>query len=167
MMSAINNTTAVPHTTHRQRLKKWWSTGLEHESILGYVLIAPMLLVVLGLIGYPFVSSIYYSMTNKLLAQPEYEFIGLQNYASLLNDPIFIKTLINTFNYSVTAVVIKLLLGLIMALCLNEIVRMRRIIRAAFLLPWVAPPPSAFSPGSGCLIPNLASLPTSCSSSDW
>jgi len=57
----------------------------------------------------------------------------------LLDDPIFIKTLWNTFNYSVTAVFIKVALGMVMALCLNEIIRMRRIIRAAFLLPWVAP----------------------------
>ncbi|MEM7342881.1 MAG: sugar ABC transporter permease, partial [Chloroflexota bacterium] len=122
-----------------QRVKKWWDSGLERESILGYVLLVPMLIVVLGLIGYPFALSVFYSFTNKLLAQPDYDVVGFENYSSLLNDPIFRKTLLNTFNYSVTAVLVKGVLGLIMALCLNEIIRMRRVIRAVFLLPWVAP----------------------------
>lgn len=139
-MSALNNSTLVEKPlTRRDRWKKWWDSGLERESILGWILLAPMLIVVLGLIGYPFFLSVYYSFTDKVLAQPEFVFIGFENYINLTKDPIFIKTILNTFNYSVTAVVIKVLLGLIMALCLNEIVRMRRVIRAAFLLPWVAP----------------------------
>ncbi len=139
-MSVMNNSTAVkPPLAWHQRAKKWWESGLERESILGYILLVPMMIVVLGLIGYPFLLSVFYSFTNKLLAQPEYNFVGFQNYTNLLGDPIFIKTLINTFNYSVTAVIFKALLGLIMALCLNEIIRLRRVIRAVFLLPWVAP----------------------------
>ena len=138
-MSALNNSTMVTQTTRSQRFRKWWDSGLEREHLLGYLLIVPMLLVVIGLIGYPFLLSVYYSFTDKILAQPTYEFVGFSNYLSLLDDPIFIKTLINTFNYSVTAVIVKVLLGLVMALCLNEIIRLRRIIRAVFLLPWVAP----------------------------
>jgi multiple sugar transport system permease protein len=121
------------------RLKQWWDTTLENEAVLGYLLLVPMLVVVLGLIGYPFILSLYYSLTDKVIAQPDFKFVGLKNYAELLNDPIFLKTLVNTFNYSVTAVFFKVILGLIMALVLKEIVRMRKLVRALFLLPWVAP----------------------------
>lgn len=141
MMSAFDNT-AIPENegdSKWDRLKNWWSSILENEALLGYVLLVPMLVVVIGLIGYPFTLSIYYSLTDKVLAQEEFTFVGLKNYIELANDPIFRKTLVNTFNYSVTAVFFKVGLGMLMALTLKEVIRMRKIVRAAFLLPWVAP----------------------------
>ncbi len=141
MMSAFDNT-AIPETENDSkwdRFKNWWATILENEALLGYVLLVPMLVIVIGLIGYPFTLSIYYSLTDKVLAQKEFTFVGLKNYIELANDPIFRKTLVNTFNYSVTAVIFKVALGMLMALTLKEVVRMRKIVRAAFLLPWVAP----------------------------
>lgn len=138
-MTTVQETTSIRPITNRQKLHKWWVSGLERESFLGYLLVTPMLLVVLGLIGYPFVLSIYFSLTDRVLGSATYEFVGLANYINLTSDPIFLQTLVNTFNYSVTAVIAKLFLGIVMALTLNEIVRFRRVIRAAFLLPWVAP----------------------------
>ena len=140
-MNAIEKTavTDTRQTSYFTRLKQGWRTLLENEGFLGYVLLMPMLIVVLGLIGYPFVLSLYYSLTDKVIAQPDYQFVGLKNYIELTSDPIFRKTLVNTFNYSVTAVFFKVILGLIMALILKEVIRMRKIVRALFLLPWVAP----------------------------
>jgi multiple sugar transport system permease protein len=99
----------------------------------------PTLLVVLGLIGYPFLLSVYYSFTDKVMAQSDYSFVGFKNYITLFNDPIFRKTVVNTFNYTVTAVIFKIGLGLLMALTLNSVTRFRKFWRAAFLLPWVVP----------------------------
>ena len=140
-MSTLDNT-AVPETDSNSswmRFKHWGDSILENEALLGYVLLVPMLVVVIGLIGYPFTLSIYYSLTDKVLAQQDLNFVGLKNYIELVNDPIFRKTIVNTFNYSVTAVFFKVGLGMIMALTLKEVVRMRKIVRAMFLLPWVAP----------------------------
>ena len=39
-----------------------------------------MLVVVLGLIGYPFLLSLYYSLTDKVIAEPNFNFVGLKNY---------------------------------------------------------------------------------------
>jgi multiple sugar transport system permease protein len=112
---------------------------LENEVSLGYLLLIPLLVVVLGLIGYPFILSLYFSLTSKVLGQDELTFVGLKNYINLVKDPIFRRTIKNTFHYSVTAVFFKLSLGLLMALTLNEVRRGRRFFRAAYLLPWVAP----------------------------
>lgn len=140
-MSAFDNTvvTETGSDSSANRLRKWWGETLENEALLGYILLIPMLVVVIGLIGYPFTLSLYYSLTDKALAQDEINFVGLKNYIELVQDPIFRKTIVNTFNYSVTAVFFKVALGLIMALTLKEVVRMRKIVRAMFLLPWVAP----------------------------
>lgn len=114
---------------------------MENETSFGYLLLVPALLVVLGLVGYPFITSIYFSFTNKSigLAASEIEFIGFDNYRILFGDRIYRKALINTFNFTITAVIFKILLGLVMALVLNEIKRFRRFFRAIFLLPWVIP----------------------------
>lgn len=140
-MSAIDKSAVanIKPNSFFERSKKQWETALENESVLGFILLVPMLVVVLGLIGYPFILSLYYSLTDKVIAQPDFKFVGLKNYIELVGDPIFRKTIVNTFNYSVTAVFFKLLLGLLMALTLKEVVRMRKIVRALFLLPWVAP----------------------------
>jgi multiple sugar transport system permease protein len=74
-----------------------------------------------------------------VVAKADYSFVGLANYIDLLDDRIFLRTLWNTFNYTVTAVIFKVILGLLMALTLNSVRHMQRFFRAAFLLPWVAP----------------------------
>ena len=134
---SIDNSIPVPMVTEKPTPKR--PSIFEKESTFGYFLLAPMLIVVFGLIGYPFLLSLWFSVTDRLLASTDYSFVGLENYSKLLADPIFRRTLFNTFNYTVTAVVFKLLLGLILALTLREINRFRRVFRALFMLPWVVP----------------------------
>lgn len=138
-MSASTQSTAISKINIWNRFKQWWFNLLENEKSLGYLLLVPTLVIVIGLIGYPFVLSLYFSVTDKVLAKSEFNFVGLANYIDLLDDPIFLRTVWNTFNYTVTAVFFKMALGLAMALTLNEVKRMRRFWRAAFLLPWVVP----------------------------
>ncbi|MGB2568646.1 carbohydrate ABC transporter permease [Micromonospora citrea] len=115
-----------------------WSF-LDRETPLGYLLVLPMAVVVLGLVGYPLLLTVWFSLTDKALGSDTVSFVGLSNYLDLLDDPVFGRTMWNTFNYTVTAVLAKLVLGLVMALALNEVRRFRRFFRAAFLLPWVVP----------------------------
>jgi multiple sugar transport system permease protein len=112
---------------------------LEKEALFGYLLLVPTILTVLGMIGYPFLTSVYYSFTDKSIGKTDIGFIGFDNFINLTKDRIYRKALVNTFNFTVTAVAFKIFLGLLMALTLNEIKRFRRFFRAAFLLPWVIP----------------------------
>ena len=78
-----------------------------------------MLLVVIGLLAYPFGNALYLSLTKKTLGLPA-EFIGLGNYIELLtDDPRFMRVAWNSLVYTVFGVAGKLLLGMIMALVLN------------------------------------------------
>jgi multiple sugar transport system permease protein len=138
-MSVVEQSRVTSKPSIWVRFTEGVSNVLENEVSLGYLLLIPLLVVVLGLIGYPFVLSLYFSLTSKVLGQDEFIFVGLKNYINLVKDPIFRRTIRNTFHYSVTAVLFKLTLGLVMALTLNEVRRGRRFFRAAFLLPWVAP----------------------------
>src|SRR5262249_58485158 len=69
----------------------------------------------------------------------EGEFIGLENYISLIQDSVFLLSVFNTLLYTVVASVIKFALGLYLALLLNNHMPFKAIIRAIVLLPFVVP----------------------------
>ncbi|HEX9118163.1 MAG TPA: sugar ABC transporter permease [Anaerolineae bacterium] len=120
----------------RKRLSEW----LDTESGLGYALVAPAFALLAVLVAYPFLVAIYLAFSDRLLAVADSgKFIGLDNFVNLLHDSIFIQTTVNTFNYALTSVFFKLVLGMLMALVLNEVGLFKNIFRGALLLPWIVP----------------------------
>ncbi len=111
---------------------------LGRDAPLAYLFLSPVLVILTGLIAYPFFSSIYLSLQDKMVGAPGV-FVGLQNYVTLLYDAIFRKTVINTAIYTVTGVVVKAVLGMIIALVINEEIRARNLMRALCFLPWAFP----------------------------
>jgi multiple sugar transport system permease protein len=111
---------------------------LGRDAPLAYLFLSPVLLILAGLIAYPFFSSIYLSLQDKMVGAPG-TFAGLRNYVTLLGDPIFRKTVINTFIYTATGVILKAILGMIIALVINEEIRARNLMRALCFLPWAFP----------------------------
>src|SRR5699024_8910285 len=67
------------------------------------------------------------------------DFVGLQNYIRLLDDPVFLRAAAYALVYTFGAVLFKMGLGLGLALLLNQKFRGYRVARAVMLLPWVAP----------------------------
>jgi multiple sugar transport system permease protein len=79
-------------------------------------------------------------MTDRLIARSDTGlFIGLANYVNLLHDSIFRQTAINTFNFALTSVFFKLVLGMLMALVLDEVKVFKNLLRGLMLLPWIVP----------------------------
>lgn len=78
------------------------------------------------------------STTNKMIGGSS-AFIGFGNYTRLLANATYRKAMWFTALYAVFTVIIKLLLGFIMALALNKPVRARALIRALLFLPWALP----------------------------
>lgn len=111
---------------------------LENERWLALVLLMPTA-VLLGLfIAYPFVRGIILAVTNARVGIPG-EFVGLDNFQRLANDPIFYKVVWNTVWYTAVTTVFKLGLGLWLALLLNRSFRGKAYIRAFILLPFIIP----------------------------
>ena len=111
---------------------------LEREASLGVLLMLPAGILLLAFMGYPFVLGIWLSLTDSMIGVPG-KFIGLDNFADLLDDSIFLQTTRNTFIYALGTVPIKAALGLVLALILNNKMPFQNIIRAAVLLPWIVP----------------------------
>lgn len=109
------------------------------ESTHGLLLILPTLLVILGFIFFPVVYSIYLSGTNSHALYPDYEFIGLANYSELLTEPEFWSSAWNGTLWAVSTVLLQLVLGLGVALLLNESFPGRGLVRGIALFPYMLP----------------------------
>ncbi len=106
--------------------------------MLGFVLIAPAAVLLLGLLAYPLVLGVWLSMTSATLGDAG-KFVGLANYVTILADPTFRGAAAFSVFYTVCAEIGKLTLGLALALILNQKFRGYRAARSLMLLPWVAP----------------------------
>lgn len=111
---------------------------LEQERWLAIALLLPTL-VLLGLfIAYPFVKGVMLSVTDAKVGVPG-SFVGWANFEKIMNDPIFLTAVRNTFVYTAVTTVFKLALGLWLALLLNRHFRFKALTRAFILLPFIIP----------------------------
>ena len=110
--------------------------ALRRDTGAAFLFLLPLLVLVIGLIGYPFGRAIWLSLTDKLVGYPE-RFVGLRNYAYVLDDDTFHEVVKNTLVFTVGSLVLKVLTGLAMALVLNGVWRGRNFFRGLFLLPWI------------------------------
>ena len=124
----------VRRTGFRPRLREL----LDRESFLGPLFISPALLLIGLLVAYPFGMAIYLALSNAFIGRPS-TFIGLRNFINLWDNDTFRQTFQNAFVFTGISVAFKLVLGVSLALLLNEALWFKRLIRGAVLLPWVIP----------------------------
>lgn len=105
---------------------------------LGYLMLAPLAAILLGLVAHPFLSSLLLSMQAKDIAGTA-KFVGFENYRTLWTSSLFPVVIRNTFVYTVVGVLCKFMLGMTMALILNQEMKLRNVVRALVLLTWSAP----------------------------
>jgi multiple sugar transport system permease protein len=112
---------------------------LDRQGVLAYVLLLPGLLILTFFIGYPFVTSLWLAVTDQSVSTSVARFIGLDNFTDELRSQIFLQTVRNTFVYTSVTVVFKLVLGIGLAVLMNQSFRLKNLARAALLLPWIVP----------------------------
>ncbi len=114
------------------------SLARRRESLQGYLLVSPIILLFICLIFYPFFNAVWLSMTDKTIGTTG-DFIGFSNYAWLLRWPDFGLMLLNTWTIAFVGVVLKFMVGMAMALLLNNAFPGRALLRGIFMLPWALP----------------------------
>jgi multiple sugar transport system permease protein len=125
---------AVPRPGWRMRAREW----LDREQVLGPLFVAPAVILLVLLVAYPFVMALYLALSNAFIGRPSH-FIGLRNFVALWDSDAFRQTFQNAFVFTGAAVALKLVLGIGLALLLNQQLWFKRSIRGAILLPWVIP----------------------------
>lgn len=110
------------------------------RSLTPYYFIAPAAIYLLLLMAYPLVEGVRLSLTDTSLLQPrDGEFIGLENYRTLLGNSAFLGTLWITVVYTIGCVVGAVATGLLAALGMNRLTGRSRALRGLVIIPWAAP----------------------------
>lgn len=108
-------------------------------NAFAWILLLPSL-VFLGLFTfYPIVNTLVLSMHHADLSTPIHEFIGLDNYKTMIRDPIFWKVLTNNLLFALGTVPISIALGLAMAVFANKAVHANYWVRTSFFSPTIIP----------------------------
>jgi multiple sugar transport system permease protein len=106
---------------------------------LGIALFSPALVYIVALVGLPLTLAFLYSVGDVTVGSVGYEFVGLDNFRSVLESPTFRRALVNSFVFTISTQVIVIVCANALALALREPFRGRHLVRFFLLLPWVAP----------------------------
>jgi len=105
----------------------------------GIILITPSVFLICALLVYPVLYGVWLSFFKKHSFFPEQRFVGLANYLYLLRDSEFWMSLWYGTFYSVSTIVLQIVIGVIAALILNEAFRGRNFVRGVVLFPYMIP----------------------------
>ena len=111
---------------------------LKPDSLFGYFMILPALVVLSFFFAYPLIYEIYISFTDKTLSN-DGDFIGFKNYIRLLDNPEFVTAIFNSAVYVSFVQMGKFTLGLGIAILLNQKMRARGLWRGLVLVPYAIP----------------------------
>ncbi len=130
--------TTTPTPAHAaKKAKPELSEGARAERRLGFMLIAPAVIVMLAVAAYPIVYAVYLSLQRYNLALPQDKaFIGFANYAAVLSSPYWWQALWVTLIITVFSVAITLVLGMLLALVLHRTLFGRGTVRTTSLIPY-------------------------------
>lgn len=131
---------------------------LTHTQLSGWMFMMPALMLMLIWIYLPAVNALWISLFKDFNYLGTATFVGLENYAIALRDPLFIRALVNTGWYVIGTVPVSIAIGVFIAILLNEKIRGLALFRLAYFLPYITALTAAaavwswiFNPGLGLL----------------
>ena len=104
-----------------------------------WIFVLPAMIVVSVLFVYPFLSSIFYSFTNKNLIMPNWKFVGFDNYIAVINDPSFWLAFSNSILWTIFSLVGQVLVGFALAMALHRIRHLQWLYKILLIIPWAFP----------------------------
>ena len=137
-MAVLSPSERLQQAPERSNLARW----LGRDYAIAWPFLTPLLAVLIGLIAYPFGTALWLSMNRKMVGADAI-FIGPGNFHALLfsdqYSALFRRTVWVSFVFVAASISLKFILGMCMALLLNERFRGRTIMRAILFIPWAMP----------------------------
>ncbi len=121
-----------PTTAGRSRVS-------DRETFLGRLMLLPAVVYIVALVAVPFFVAIAYSVSDVTAGDPSYDFVGLRQYRTVIADPVFRKSLWNTFVFTAVTMALVVVGGKVVALVLTSDFRGKWLVRLLVLLPWTTP----------------------------
>jgi multiple sugar transport system permease protein len=112
---------------------------LGRDWLTGYLFVLPIVLIMGGLIFWPFISAIFTSTTAFNFTTGETFSVGFRNYQRLFTNSDYLQSLQNTVAFTFWSLLFKFIVGMTVALILNSRLPYRNILSGMMLLPWIVP----------------------------
>jgi multiple sugar transport system permease protein len=136
MVDAVQQTWSPGLAGARAPRKSGLQRFMRQRSTTAFLMCLPLIVIILGLVAYPALYSIYLSTLNK----SQTRFIGLGNFTFLLSRDVFWMVVWQSAVFALSAVFFKALIGLITAHLINNLpTKGQRKWRGMLLVPWVIP----------------------------
>lgn len=129
-MTTLDSSISVPQK------KRWKLNG-------GYVFVAPAVIYIVALVFLPTIRVANLSLSETLRFGGGTRYAGLDNFATIVNDPVFRRAVVQTFHWAVFTTLGHLTFGFFLALAMNSTLvhsKIRGLCRALILLPWALMP---------------------------
>jgi ABC-type sugar transport system permease subunit len=124
------------------RRPRSWRRSFD-DKLLPVLLVAPAVVVIAGLVGYPVLRTGWLSLTDaaglRALTEADMSFIGLDNYLQVARDPTLRRVVLATVLFGLACVAGTMVVGIGVALLLNRRFRGRGVLAVLVLLPWAIP----------------------------
>lgn len=131
---------AVAKTIAAKAYARGYRTRLaDDERWLWRILLAPAIVYIVLLVGFPFFLSLYYSLSNVTVGSREMHFVGLENFRRIIDSETFWIALKNTLIFTAISQILVLVLANMLAMALIADFRGKWFVRLLIILPWVAP----------------------------
>jgi multiple sugar transport system permease protein len=111
----------------------------DSDRWLPRLLLTPAVVYIVLLVGFPFLLSLFYSLSDATVASQEIHFVGLENFNRIVASPTFWTSLKNTVLITVISQVLVIVFANVLAVALIADFRGKWLVRLLILLPWVAP----------------------------
>ena len=105
------------------------------KNINHYTYLLPAIILIGGIIYYPIINTLIISFTNQVGFEP-FTFAGFQNYKTLINDPIFLKVILQTLYWTFGIIFFTMIISFYLAYFLSKDFYAKKIIRTILILPW-------------------------------
>jgi len=109
------------------------------RHVYGWLLLTPAAILLIAFTHYPTVATLYESVFSKGSAIRPSRFVGLANYESMMDDPIFWKVLFNNLWFALGTIPASVALAIAMALLVNRALPGRGFLRLAYFTPTILP----------------------------
>lgn len=120
------------------RQETWLGRLFDNKTFLVCLCLLPTVGLLVVFLTYPLGLGLWLSLTDTTIGQAG-QYVGLDNFESLFDDPVFWNAVWYTIFYTAVATAGKFALGLWLALLLNNNIPFKSLIRAIVLLPWIVP----------------------------
>ncbi|MGH3505805.1 MAG: carbohydrate ABC transporter permease [Nocardioidaceae bacterium] len=111
----------------------------DREGFLAWVFLAPTVIYIVALVGVPFVLAIAFAFSDVTAGDPSFDWAGWSNFQAIFDDPVFWRSLRNTFVFTIISMVLIVVLGKVLANILIADFKGKWIVRFLVLLPWTTP----------------------------